>query len=129
MPGNWFFVLGIVLVLAAVALAFYGIRRGERFPPSRPLELGVIFIFAVVVAGTMSFAVVKANQEQRDRQKKEAAEEGHATTEAAPASNPGGQPQTSGGGNQQAAQGGVSTSLDVSSPADGSLTYTPNGLQ
>jgi plastocyanin len=129
MPGNWFFVLGGVLVLAALGIAFFGIRRNEKFPSSRPLELGVVVIFAAIVVGTMSFAVVKANQEQRDRQKKLAAEEGHATTTPAPANNPGGQPQTSGGGNQQAAQGSVSTSLDVSSPADGSLSYTPNGLQ
>ena len=32
MDGNFFFVIGIVLVIAAVALAFLGIREGDRFP-------------------------------------------------------------------------------------------------
>jgi plastocyanin len=107
MPGNWFFILGGVLVLAAVAIAFLGIRSNEKFPSSRPIQFGVTLLFAAIVVGTMSFAVVKANQEQKDRQEKEASQEGQAQTRA----------------------GGPSTALDVSSPADGSLTYAPNGLQ
>jgi plastocyanin len=114
MSGNWFFVLGVVLVLAALAIAFVGIRGNEKFPASRPVQFGVTLLFAAIVVGTMSFAVVKANQEQRDRQEKEASQEGTAQTEAGQPASPGGQP---------------GATLDVSSPADGSLVFDPNGLQ
>ena len=35
MDGNFFFVIGGVLVLAALVISFVGIRRGESFPPNR----------------------------------------------------------------------------------------------
>jgi plastocyanin len=107
MDGNFFFVIGIVLVLAAVGIAFVGIRGVERFPPNRGVMLGVIALFAAIVATTMAFAIVKANDEQHDRNEKLAAEEGTTT----------------------AAAGGKVTDLSVSSPADGGLSYSPNGLQ
>src|SRR5262245_54155817 len=128
MPGNWFFVLGVVLVLAALALAFLGIRSQEKFPSTRPIQFGVTLLFVAIVVGTMSFAVVKANQEQKDRREKEATQEETAQAEAPPPS-PGGQPQAAGGGNQQPPATGATESLDVSSPADGSLVFQPNGLE
>jgi plastocyanin len=82
----------------------------------------VIALFAAVVATTMAFAIVKANDEQKDRNDKLAEEQGQATTEA----NAGGQTQTRAGGNQAPA---AAESLDVSSPADGGLTYSPDGLE
>jgi plastocyanin len=114
MDGNFFFVVGIVLVCAAVALAFIGIRGTDSFPPSRAVMVGVIGLFAAVVATTMAFAIVKSNDEQRERNEKQAKEEQAAqgTTTAA------GQPQG----------GGATETLDVSSPADGGLVYQPNGL-
>jgi plastocyanin len=109
MDGNFFFVVGIVLVLCAVGLAFVGIRGSERFPPSRAVLVGGVALFAAIVATTMAFAIVKSNDEQKQRNEKLAKEEG-TTTEAT-------------GG-----QAGATESLSVSSPADGSLQFQPNGL-
>ncbi len=112
MDGNFFFVVGIVLVCAAVALAFFGIRGSDSFPPSRAVMVGVIGLFAAVVATTMAFAIVKSNDEQRERSEKQAEEEQQAQAEA-------GQPATS---------GAPGISLAVDSPSDGSLVFQPNGL-
>ena len=106
MDGNFFFVIGGVLVLAAVVISFIGIR-GESFPPNRGVLLGVIALFVVIVGTTMAFAIVKSVDEQNKRNDKLAAEEG--TTSTTPS--------------------GPVTSLDVSSPSDGGLVYQPNGLQ
>src|SRR5262249_15636594 len=111
MPGNWFFVLGVVLVLAALAIAFVGIRSNEGFPASRPVQLGGALLVAAVGVVALCVAGVKANQEQRGRREKAASQEGPAQAEA-------GQPPAGGG-----------ATLDVSSPADGSLVFDPNGLQ
>lgn len=107
MDGNFFFVIGGVLVLAALAISFVGIRRGETFPPNRGVLLGVIALFAVIVGTTMAFAIVKSVDEQNKRNDKLAAEEGTTSTTAS----------------------GPVESIDVSSPADGSLAFQPNGLQ
>jgi plastocyanin len=112
MDGNFFFVVGIVLVLAAVGIAFVGIRGSESFPPNRGVMAGLIALFAAIVATTMAFAIVKANDEQKSRNDKLAKE----------------QQQAAGTTTTAAKGGGATTSLDVSSPADGSLSYTPNGL-
>lgn len=107
MDGNFFFVVGGVLVLAALAISFVGIRGSESFPPSRGVLLGVIALFAVIVGTTMAFAIVKSVDEQNKRNDKLAAEQGTTSTTAS----------------------GPVESIDVSSPADGSLVYQPNGLQ
>jgi plastocyanin len=136
MDGNFFFVMGILLVLAAVAIAFVGIRDSERFPANRAILVGGTAVFAAIVATTMAFAIVKSEDEQKERNEELAKEEGQAevenTGEAEPAT-PGGQPQASGGGNQQPVQstappGGSAEVIDVASPADGSLVYQPDGL-
>lgn len=110
MDGNFFFVVGIVLVLAAVSLAFVGIRGGERFPPSRAVLVGGTALFAAIVVTTMAFAIVKSNDEQKKRNEKLAKEEGTTTGTTA----------------QQG--GGATETLDVSSPSDGALQFQPNGL-
>jgi plastocyanin len=131
--GNFFFVVGGLLVLAAVVISFVGIRRSEKFPPNRGVLLGVIALFVAIVGTTMAFAIVKSVDEQDKRNAELAKEEPQPSNsgEAQPAT-PGGQPQASSGGNQQAPQqtggGGATESLDVSSPADGSLVFQPNGL-
>jgi plastocyanin len=110
MDGNFFFVVGIILVLAAVALAFLGIRVSDRFPPNRGVLVGVTALFAAIVATTMAFAIVKANDEQKSRNDKLAKEEQQAE------------------GTTTTAGGGAAESLAVSSPADGGLVFQPNGL-
>jgi plastocyanin len=137
MDGNFFFVLGIILVVGAVGLAFLGIRGVDSFPPSRGVLVGLTVLFAAFVCATMAFAIVKANDEQAKRNAQLAKEEPQPQNAAPPVS-PGGQPQASSGGNQQtpttgAGAGttgatGAAEALDVSSPADGSLVYQPNGL-
>jgi len=115
MDGNFFFVMGIVLVVAAVALAFVGIRGSDSFPPGRGVMVAVITLFTVVVATTMAFAIVKSKDEQKERNEKLAEEEQEAAgTTSAPAA-----PQQG---------GGEAEALDVSSPADGGLVFQPNGL-
>ncbi|HEY6671473.1 MAG TPA: plastocyanin/azurin family copper-binding protein [Solirubrobacterales bacterium] len=112
MDGNFFFVVGIVLVCAAVALAFFGIRGSDSFPPSRAVMVGVIGLFAAVVATTMAFAIVKSNDEQTERSEKQAEEEQQAQAEEG----------------QAATSGAPGISLAVDSPSDGSLVFQPNGL-
>jgi plastocyanin len=106
MDGNFFFVIGGVLVLAAVLFAFIGIRGSASFPPNGAVMAGVIVLFVAVVGTTMAFAIVKSKDEQKSRNEKLAKEEG--TTATTPT--------------------GPVTNLDVSSPADGGLVYQPNGL-
>jgi plastocyanin len=139
MDGNFFFVIGGILVLGAVVISFVGIRGSEKFPPNRGVLLGVIALFVAVVGTTMAFAIVKSVDEQNKRNDELAKEQPSNSGETTPAT-PGGQPQASSGGNQQAPEptggGGNTTSgastaetLDVSSPSDGGLVFTPDGLQ
>jgi plastocyanin len=129
MDGNFFFVIGGVLVLAAVVVSFVGIRGSESFPANRALLLGVVALFVAIVGTTMAFAIVKSVDEQDKRNDELAKEEPSNSGEAQPVT-PGGQPQASSGGNQQPAQQPENVeALDVASPADGSLVFQPNGLQ
>jgi plastocyanin len=129
MDGNFFFVVGGLLVLAAVVVSFFGIRRSDSFPANRGVLLGVIALFVAIVGTTMAFAIVKSVDEQNKRNDELAKEEPSNSGEAQPAT-PGGQPQASSGGNQQAPQTtGATETLDVASPSDGSLVFQPNGLQ
>ena len=109
MDGDFFFVIGIVLVLAAVGLAFVGIRGADRFPPNRAVMVGLIAVFVAGVATTMAFAIVKSNDEQDKRNAEQAKEEQQAQAET-------GQPA------------GAAATVSVSSPADGALVYQPDGL-
>jgi plastocyanin len=104
MDGNFFFVVGIVLVLAAVGLAFLGIRESDRFPTSRAMLVGGIVIFAAVVATTMAFAVVKSKDEQDKRNEELAKEDEQQAGNAAQA-------------------GSAGTTLQISTPSGTALAY------
>jgi plastocyanin len=105
MDGNFFFVIGIVLVIAAVGIAFLGIREGERFPPNRAVFAGVIALFVAIVATTMAFAIVKSEDEQNKRNEELAKENQEAAgTTTAPA-------------------GGATSTVDISTPAGTTLAY------
>src|SRR3954452_20904213 len=135
MDGNFFFVVGGVLVLAAVVISFVGIRGSESFPSNRGVLLGVIALFVAIVGTTMAFAIVKSVDEQDKRNDELAKEEGEggqqagASEEAPQPATPGGQPEASSGGNQQPVQQVAGEALDVPSPAHGALVFQPNGLQ
>jgi plastocyanin len=129
MDGNFFFVIGGLLVLAAVVISFLGIRGSDSFPPNRGVLLGVIALFVLIVGTTMAFAIVKSVDEQDKRNDELAKEEPSNSGEAQPVT-PGGQPQASEGGNQQTAQQPQTVeALSVASPTDGSLVFQPDGLQ
>jgi plastocyanin len=110
MDGDFFFVLGIVLVIAAVALAFVGVRGADWFPPNRAVLVGGTALFVAVVAATMAFAIVKSEDEQSKRNE-ELAKEAQTTAET---------------GTQAAIP---AETLSVSSPADGALVFEPSGLE
>jgi plastocyanin len=130
MDGSFFFWLGGVLVLVALGIAAIGIRGRASFPPNRAVLVLGTAAFAAVVVGTTSFAVVNAQEEQDDRNKELAEEEATAEEEAPPPPAPAGQPPAGGGGQQQPPQPpAAATSLDVTSPSDGSLVFDPDGLE
>ena len=104
MDGNFFFVVGIVLVIAAVALAFLGLRESDRFPTSRAMLVGGVVLFAAVVATTMAFAVVKSNDEQDKRNEELAKEDQQQAGNAAQA-------------------GSAGTTLQISTPSSTALAY------
>lgn len=111
MDGDFFYVIGIVLVIAAVVLSFLGIRGSASFPPSRAMLVGVIAVFAAIVGVTMAFAVDLSKEEQEHRENELAKEEQAAEP-------PGGVPASTG-----------ATALDVTSPEDGGLSFEPDGLE
>jgi plastocyanin len=131
MDGDIFYVVGILLVIAALVLSYVGIQGAGSFPPNRGILIGVTSLFAAIVGVTMAFAVDLSEEEQAHREAELAHEEAQPENEgeATPAT-PGGQPQASGGGNQQEPQAPIpSEALDVSSPADGALVFDPDGLE
>jgi plastocyanin len=71
-----FFTLGIALIVSALVVSAIGLRF-ESFPPNRLVLAAVIAWFVVLVAGTTTFAVLNA----RDEQHKKEAEQAAATTE------------------------------------------------
>jgi plastocyanin len=127
-----FYFAGIVLVLAALLIAFVGIRGADSFPRNRAILAGGVAAFAVIVGGTMAFAVELSEEEQAHREAELAEEEQQAEAEAgaeeASEETPAGQPQASEGGQQQPPQV-TESSLAVASPEDGGLVFDPNGLE
>ena len=61
-----FYVLGIALTAMAIVISFVGIRL-ESFPPSRPVMLAGVGVFAVVIGATVVFAWEGAEDEQSHR--------------------------------------------------------------
>jgi mono/diheme cytochrome c family protein len=69
-----FYILGIGLVLAALTVAFVGVRF-DRFPASRGLLIGGTLVFAALVVATTTFAWRNAEDEQQARGDELAAEQ------------------------------------------------------
>ena len=55
-----FYVFAICLVGYAVILSSIGIARHETFPPSRAAARGIMLLAVLLVAGTMTTAVLTA---------------------------------------------------------------------
>jgi plastocyanin len=118
MSGDIFYVFGILLVLAALVVSFVGIRGAASFPGRRALLVGGTGLFVAIVAVTLAFAIDLSEEEQSHREEELAHEEQQAAQEAGGEA-PGEQP----------AAVGEATTLDVSSPQDGSLVFDPDGLE
>jgi plastocyanin len=137
MDGDVFYYVGGVLILAALVISFIGIRGHEKFPPNRGVMVAVIAIFALLVIGTTSLAVVLAREEQDHRRHEQAEElakasEGVGANEQPPGENESKPPSPGTGPDVDVGTPpgrGAQTTLDVASPEDGSLVFEPDGLQ
>ena len=68
-----FYVLGICLALLAIVVTAIGLRSPEAFSSKLALRVGLL-LFAVLVVGTITFAVRYSRNEQADRRAELAAE-------------------------------------------------------
>jgi plastocyanin len=123
MEQTFFYVVGIVLVLLAVAVSALGLRD-RSFPGSRGALAGGLALFVLLVATTTTAAVISARDEQETRENEEAAEaaeeaEAQQEGEEAAEEQTGGVPQ----------QGGGPSTLELSAPEDGSLAFEPSSLE
>jgi mono/diheme cytochrome c family protein len=67
MNDTVFYVVGIVLVVAALVVSAVGLRFKD-FPASTPLLMGVVAVFVVLVGGTTVFAWRNAEDEEAHRE-------------------------------------------------------------
>src|SRR5439155_5702811 len=67
-----FFTLGIALIVSALVVSAIGLRF-ESFPPNRLVLTAVIASFVALVAGTTTFAVLNACDEQHKNEAEQAA--------------------------------------------------------
>ena len=118
--GDLFFPIGIALVVLAVAVSALGLRD-DKFPGSRGALAGAILLFAVVVAATITTAVINAKDEQETRENEEA-DVGSAEEEKANEAQQAGEVGAPQGPDAQAA-------LELSAPADGTLAFDPPSLE
>lgn len=127
---TYFYVIGVALILIALAISFIGMRN-EKFPSDGMLRGGVLLVALVVVA-TAYGAVKSAQDEQTKREAEEnvkaSAEEELATADneasgalpANPAEAPGPRDQTDGG---PAASGGGGTAVATGDPEAGAQVF------
>ncbi len=142
MDGTVFFPVGLGLTLAALVLAYVGIKGKSTFPASGRSFAAVIAPFVALVIATAAYGVANAREEQEHREEELAAERKAADTEVplSPGGAPSGeQPEGQGAGQPRAAptdepagdlalEEPVET-FELISPADGGLSFEPNGLQ
>ncbi|MGZ5322145.1 MAG: plastocyanin/azurin family copper-binding protein [Solirubrobacterales bacterium] len=132
LDGSIFWWVAGALVLAALVVSAVGIRGKADFPPSGAAMWGILAVFALVVVGTGAYAVANASEEKEHREQELAEEE-----EAAAEENSGDQAGAASGA-QSAKEPtptteegaiGKATTLDVTSPEDGGLSFEPSGLE
>lgn len=134
MDGSLFYWAGGLLIAAALVLSAIGIRGRESFPRNKAQMAGVLGVFALIVAGTAAYAVANASEEQDHRNAELAEEEATASEDVAaadkgeaPADAPA--PGSAGGSPSGKPPATAATTLDLSSPDDGSTAFDPTGLQ
>jgi plastocyanin len=117
--GDLFFPIGIVLVLIALTVSAFGLRN-EGFPGSRGALAGGLALFAVVVAATLTTAVINARDEQESRENEQAGEEAaeQELGEEAQQAEEVGEPEG----------GAAGAALELSAPEDGTLAFEPDSL-
>lgn len=140
MDGTVFFPVGIALTLAALVLAYVGIRGKSTFPASGRSFAAVIAPFVALVIVTAAYGVANAREEQEHREAELAEEQAEAEVPLTPGGAPSGeQPEETGAGEPRAAPPGgpaerpagarPAEALDITSPEDGGLSFEPDGLQ
>jgi plastocyanin len=72
--GTAFYVLGTCLSILAIAVTAIGLRDSNAFSSSTAARIGLV-VFALLVVGTITFAVRYSEDEQADRRAELAAEE------------------------------------------------------
>jgi plastocyanin len=126
MEQTVFYVVGIALVLLAVAVSALGLRN-EGFPGSRGVLLAGLGVFVLLVTATTTAAVISARDEQEHRENEEAAEAAE-EAEAEQEATEGEEAETGGVPEQGEAAGGGGSTLELSAPEDGSLVFDPASL-
>jgi plastocyanin len=125
MEQTVFYVVGIALVVLAVAVSALGLRD-HGFPGSRGVLVAGLGVFLLLVAATTTAAVISAREEQEHRENEEAAEaaeEAEAGQEATE-----GEEAETGEVAQQGAAAGDGSTLELTAPEDGSLVFDPTSL-
>lgn len=123
MDGSVFYWVGGALVVAALLLSYVGVRGKGTFPPSGRAMGGILALLGLLVAATAAYGIANARDEQ-DHRNKELAEEQAKAEEEVARGEQGGQ-----GAEPGAKAPAAEVTLDVTSPADGSLVYDPTSLQ
>jgi plastocyanin len=129
MEETLFYVFGFALVLSALALSAVGLRS-RGFPASRIALAGAVAYFVVLVGATSTFAVLNAREEQRVRDAEHAEEAADAESVSEEVQTQPGEGAPPGGGKHPpgAEAPPRPETVEVSSPADGSLIFEPEAL-
>lgn len=140
MEATIFYIFGGLLVVSAVVVAYFGLRDEENFPSTVALR-GLVAYFTLLVAGTMTFAVLNsvANPEEREHNAEAAAKlrEIDQTQGVQQADDPGNEtlPGESPAAPAEPAPAAATAptaaaqKLDLTSPASGELQFMPTSLQ
>ena len=120
MNDTLFYVLGIGLVVAALAVSAAGLKV-QGFPPSRRVLGGVLALFAVLVVATAVFGWRSAEDEQEHRDAELAAEHTADSSSDAEGAVSEDQTNTAPGGTEEPGAGGGTA------PVDGAAIFDAQG--
>jgi plastocyanin len=126
-----FYVFGIALTVAALAISFYGLRS-ERFPDSRAAYTGVLGLMVALVVASCAFAVALSREEAEHRSEEVAefrAEQAEVQAEAEEAATPPPEGEPPPDAPEEEVQGEAPETLELTSPADGALVFEPDTLE